>query len=132
MDEKLLDLSKYRLIKAHDDLAAAELMYKNGQFAQSMNRSYYAMFHAVRALLALYRFDSQKHSGVIAYFNQHFVKNKVIEHEYAVMLSKAFKIRIESDYEDFFIAARDDAKLQLENAQALIKRIEKQISIDGK
>ncbi len=41
-----------------------------------------AIFHAVRALLALDKFDSQKHSGIISYFNQKFIKTGKIEVEF--------------------------------------------------
>ncbi len=82
MENRLHDLSKYRLEKAKEDLEASELMLKNGKFSQSINRSYYAIFHAVRALLALDRFDSQKHSGIISYFKQNYVRVCKIEIEY--------------------------------------------------
>jgi len=67
MDSKILVLSKYRMEKANDDLATSEIMFKNNKYSQSINRSYYAMFHSVRSLLAFSKFDSQKHSGIISY-----------------------------------------------------------------
>lgn len=82
------------------------------------------MFHAVRSLLALSKFDSHKHSGLISYFNRHFIKTGKIEVEYSKMLTTAFKFRNDSDYKDFYIIAREDAELQLENAKRFIKKIE--------
>lgn len=55
MDKKQRDLSNYRLEKAKDELDTADLTFRNSKFSQSINRSYYAMFHSVRALLALDR-----------------------------------------------------------------------------
>ncbi|MBL7095166.1 HEPN domain-containing protein [candidate division KSB1 bacterium] len=55
-------MSEYRMKKAKDDLETSEIMFSNNKFSQSVNRSYYAMFHAVRSLLALSKFDSQKHT----------------------------------------------------------------------
>lgn len=124
MENRLSVLSKYRLEKAKEDLEASELMLKNGKFSQSINRSYYAIFHAVRALLALDKFDSQKHSGIISYFNQHYVKTGKIEIEFSKMLTSAFKIRSDSDYKDFYVVAQEDAELQLENAKKFLKRIQ--------
>jgi uncharacterized protein (UPF0332 family) len=74
MEKRLLDLSAYRLEKAADDLDTAGLMFKNNKLSQSINRSYYSMFHAVRALLALSVLDSKKHTGVISFFNKHYIK----------------------------------------------------------
>ncbi len=83
MDNRLRDLSKYRMEKAKDDLETSQIMLDNNKYSQSVNRSYYAMFHAVRSLLALSKFDSHKHSGLISYFNHHFIKSGKIEIEYS-------------------------------------------------
>ena len=124
MENRLSDLSKYRMEKAKEDLEASELMYKNGKFSQSINRSYYAIFHAVRALLASDKFDSQKHSGIISYFNQNYIKTGKIEVEFSKMLTSAFKIRSDSDYKDFYIVAQEDAELQLDNAKKFLIRMQ--------
>lgn len=55
------DLSKYRLEKSKEDLLSSKLLFENGFYKQSVNRSYYSIFHATRALLALDKFDSKKH-----------------------------------------------------------------------
>jgi uncharacterized protein (UPF0332 family) len=127
MEKRQLDLSAYRLDKAKDDLETADLNLKNNKFSQSINRSYYSIFHAIRALLALDKFDSRKHTGIISYFNQHYIKTGKIEPEYSRIVADAFDIRNESDYNDFFIAAREDAQMQLENAKKLLERIEEYI-----
>jgi uncharacterized protein len=124
MEKLQLDLAIYRLEKAEGDLDSAELEFNNNKFSQSINRSYYSMFHTVRSLLALDKFDSKKHSGVISYFNMHYVKSGKIETEYSKMLSIAFRIRNKSDYNDFFIATREEAEVQLENAKKFLKRIQ--------
>lgn len=50
-----------------------ELMNKD-----SIGRSYYAMFSAVRAILALDGVDYSKHAGVISYFQREYVKSGII------------------------------------------------------
>jgi len=127
MEKRQLDLCRYRLDKAKDDLRVSQSNLENKSFSQSINRSYYSMFHAVRALLALESYDSRKHSGIISYFAQYFIKTGIIEPEYSKMLTNAFKIRNECDYDDFYIAAYQDAKMQFENAGKFIARIEKYI-----
>lgn len=123
MDDRLKELAKYRIEKAEAELETAGIMIDNDKYPQSINRSYYAMFHAVRALLALDKFDSRKHSGIIAYFNQNYVKPGNIEVEYSKMLTSAFKIRSDSDYKDFYVVSRTDAEFQFGNAKKFIKRI---------
>ena len=65
MDGSVIDLSKYRLETAKDDLGTARKNYEDERYRASVNRSYYAIFHALRALTALDQFDSGKHSGII-------------------------------------------------------------------
>lgn len=69
MPAEIADLVKYRLNKAAEDLTVSGVMLAETHFAISINRSYYAMFHATRALLASDRFDLKKHSSIIGYFN---------------------------------------------------------------
>ncbi|MBQ3377015.1 MAG: HEPN domain-containing protein [Synergistaceae bacterium] len=57
--EGRLDYSKYRLEKAQDDLRTAKLLFDAKEFEAAANRSYYAFFHAMRAVLALEPFDAK-------------------------------------------------------------------------
>ena len=68
----------YRLESAREKVRAAKDLLENKHYKDSVSRSYYAIFTAARALLATRKLDSSKHSGVIALFNQHFVKNGLI------------------------------------------------------
>ncbi|MCU0285755.1 MAG: HEPN domain-containing protein [Acidobacteria bacterium] len=62
MQPKIKDLCKYRLEKSKEDLKAAKFLIEEGLYSQTLNRSYYAIFHAVRALFALDEFETHKHS----------------------------------------------------------------------
>jgi uncharacterized protein (UPF0332 family) len=125
MNEKLLDLSNYRLQKARDDFETAQALFELGKFAHSMSRSYYCMFDATRAIFALDKFDSKKHSGIISYFIYNYVRNGKIESKYSDMLSNAGKIRLNCDYDDFYIADKKTAQQQLENARYFFEMVEK-------
>ena len=69
------DLAAYRFERANEELTNAKDLLAEGKYKLSMNRSYYAVFHAMRSVNTLDAFDSSKHSGVIAHFNQYHVKN---------------------------------------------------------
>ena len=70
MEGSLRELAGYRMERAREMLDAAKDNLEIGQFKTSLNRSYYAIFHAMRAANILKGFDSSKHSGVIAFFNK--------------------------------------------------------------
>ena len=127
MESRLIDLSKYRLSRAKEDLTASRIDFDNHQFAASMNRSYYAIFHAIRSVNSLEGFDSRKHAGVIAYFNRFFLKTGKISNSRRMseIIKDARRFREKSDYEDFFIAVRDDAEEQLQNAALFVEIISK-------
>lgn len=57
MQHKIKELALYRLEKAKEDLKASKLSFENGLYKASINRSYYAIFHSIRAVNALDEFD---------------------------------------------------------------------------
>ncbi|MFH1196695.1 MAG: HEPN domain-containing protein [bacterium] len=127
MENNLRDLSGFRLTRAKEDFEASKELFENGYFGQSLSRSYYSIFQATRSLLALERFDSKKHSGVISYFIHNFIKTGKIEKEFGTILTLAEKNRIQSDYHDFYIASKEDAETQIENAEKFINMIQNYI-----
>ncbi|MBU2702621.1 uncharacterized protein (UPF0332 family) [Sporomusaceae bacterium BoRhaA] len=104
--------------KAKECLADAQDAFEESRLANSINRSYYAMFHATRALLAIDSFDSKKHSSILGYFNQYYIASKKIEVSYYKMVTNAFRVRNKTDYDDFYIVSKEEAQQQLENSQA--------------
>jgi len=124
MAEQHWELSRHRMQKARDDLESARILLENHKLSQSINRSYYSIFHATRALLALENFDARKHTGIIAFFNQKFVKTGKIEREYSQILMDAQDFRNDSDYDDFFMVSKEEAQEQLAGAMRFLERIE--------
>lgn len=124
MEYSEIELSKYRLDKAKEDLLASKELFNSEKYAQSINRSYYAIFHSTRALLAFDRYDSKRHSGVIHFFHQNYIATSKIENHYGKILSMAFNIRVRADYHDFFVVSKEDAEKQLINAKEFINRVE--------
>lgn len=90
-------LARHRLQRSEEILEEARVLLAAGHRRGAVDRHYYAMFHAARALLALKGMDSSKHSGVIAMFNREFVKTGELPKEMGKKLKMAFDLRIESD-----------------------------------
>ena len=121
------DYARYRLDIALEDLQSAQKLFTDGHFRAANNRAYYAIFHAIRAALALKRVDSSKHSGVIAEFRRLFIKEGLLPVEISQMIGSAFTIRNASDYDDMFIASKSETKEQIENANYVYEQIKKYI-----
>ena len=62
MAGSIRDLSKYRYEKSIEQIKVAETLIQNEMYSVALNRAYYAIFHAMRAVNALDDFDSSKHS----------------------------------------------------------------------
>jgi len=127
-DQAHRDLAAYRLENARTMLADARTLADAGSYKSGNNRAYYAIFHAVRALLALEGLDFKKHSAVIAHFQNQYVRTGIFDKEYSSILAKASTIRNDSDYNDFFIASREDTLKQIDNADKFIRAIEEYMS----
>ena len=121
-------LSQYRLSKAEECNIAAKCLLDDGLYTDSANRSYYAIFHAVRALLALDGVGFKTRSGVISYFQQHYIKTGIFDRALSDIVRDAFSIRQNSDYEDFFVISRGDVNQQLENARKFLDIVTQYLS----
>ena len=121
------DLIKYRLSSAKEKLSSARVLLEAGLYKDSVGRSYYAIFSAIRAVLAVRQVDFSKHAGVIAYFQKEFIKTEVFDKKYSKYIQQAFQIRNSCDYDDFFIVSKQDAEEQYERALDILKAIEQYI-----
>ena len=119
------ELVKYRLESAKERLKSSKLLLDAGQYKDSIGRSYYAIFSAVRAVLAENKVDFSKHAGVIAYFQKEYIKTNLFDVKYSKILQNAFQIRNICDYDDFYLATKSSAEEQYVNAQEMIEAIEK-------
>ncbi len=118
------DLIHYRLSSAREKLTSAKLLLEAGLYKDSIGRSYYAIFSAIRAILAARQVDFSKHAGVIAYFQKEFIKTGIFDKKYSKYLQQAFQIRNSCDYDDFFIVSKQDAEEQYERATEILMMIE--------
>jgi len=113
-------LSKYRLDMAEECVSSALLELNANKYKTSANRAYYAMFHAIRAVLALDGVDYKKHSAVISYFRQNYIKTGIFDEKYSDTIKYSFNNRINSDYEDFYVISKDEVEEQIEEAVEFI------------
>jgi len=108
-------LARHRLDRAAAACREGDLLGAERGYRGAMNRYYYAAFHAARAVLATRNVDSVRHAGVIALFQQHFVKTGEFPAETARALPRSFEKRLSSDYSDFVeISAEEVERARLE------------------
>lgn len=69
-----LEIARHRIQRARDAIEEADVLIAARRWRGALNRLYYGAFYAARAVLAMRDFDSARHSGVIALFQQHSSK----------------------------------------------------------
>lgn len=122
------ELAKYRLDRAEEEYRVAMKIMDSGYYKAANNRAYYSIFHSMRAALALEGIDFKKHSGVIAYFRQNYIKSGLIETKFSDIIGNASDIRTASDYDDFYIATKEEAQELIGNAIEFYHAVEVYVS----
>lgn len=128
MDDELRELMKYRLDRAVETLAVAHGLLENGNYKDANNRSYYAAYYAMRAVYTLKGKDFRKHKTLIAEFNKEFVATDIFPRSLGRKISTLALIREQSDYNDFYIASKQESQQQVEIAEELVSAVQKYLA----
>jgi uncharacterized protein (UPF0332 family) len=128
MTDNIRALVSYRLEQAAESLAAGKLLFEQGLFRPSINRSYYAMFYSVLALLTSRREETSKHGRAIALFDKEFVKAGMFSKEFSRWLHEAFDLRQRSDYSPQFNATYEDARGVLDQATSFVTELKAKLT----
>ncbi len=123
ISENVKALSLYRLEQAQESLAASKVLLDQNLIRPSVNRSYYAMFYAVLALLAARKEETSKHSDAIALFDREFVKSGVFKKELSRWLHDAFDLRQRSDYSPQEVIGKDEAAEIQRQAESFVSQV---------
>jgi len=123
LSEEIIALSKTRLAIAQERLDFAGKILELGDYKTVANRSYYAVFSAMRAVLALDGFDSKKHSGIISEFRKNYLKTGILDPSLSGIIDSLVEIRQGSDYDDFYIVSHEEVIEQLSGARLFVSEI---------
>lgn len=127
MDKSRKDLAVYRLETARQCIISARTLIEISDYKGAANRSYYAVFHCMRSVLALCSVDFSKHSAVGAYFRKEYIKTGIFDVSMSDIISEAFDIRSDSDYNDYFVISKREVERQIENAQYFYEKVEEYV-----
>jgi uncharacterized protein (UPF0332 family) len=112
------------MARARATLDDADALIEKNRWNGALNRLYYAVFYAARALLATRNVDSSRHSGVISLFQQHFVRTGHVAEESARTLPRLFEKRQTTDYGDYAEATRDEVLALRVQVEGFLKACE--------
>ena len=112
------------LEKAKGKLRAARVLLREGEAADSISRSYYAMYNAAKAALLLVGEQPKTHGGVSDRFWVRFVKEGSFPESLGGLLSRAREMREGADYDAFTRYDAAAASDLLEDAEDFCKAAE--------
>ena len=81
------------------------------------------MFYSILALLIFEPYSYSKHSGVLSYFNRHFIKNGIIQKDIGRSVNKAFDICQRGDYREQISLSPDQVEPFISWADKLIESV---------
>lgn len=118
------DLVLYRVESAKEALKSAKVLLDAESYKAANNRAYYAIFYAVNAVHALDGKAYKRHKDALANFNKEYVKTEVFPRALGRKIAEAEEIRHASDYDDFYIATREEAEEQIATAEEFVQAVE--------
>jgi len=129
MDEVQKGLAIARLEQAEQCLKSARILVDNNDYKGAANRSYYAIFHSMRSVLALDGKDFAKHAGVISCFRKDYIKTDQLPVDLSAIITSAFDVRSDCDYDDYYVIDKDEVTEQIENGERFYSVVKKYINV---
>lgn len=121
MKETMKELIKEELKLAEKRLKAAKLLLSKDMLEDAVNRAYYSIFYAAKAMLNVMGFDAKTHSGLISEFGLRIVKRGLVPRKYGRILRRSFEMRESGDYEIGVIFEKDEVKDLVRNAEDFLR-----------
>ena len=121
------ELAKVRLERAKELLKDAEDLLTKESYRSANNRAFYAMEKSIKALLAVEKVEVTTHNGGLKQFNYIFIHkgNGSFTVDDYQKIARAEQIRNVSDYDDFYIASKEEANQQVDDAKYIVDKVQK-------
>ena len=128
-DEERRTVVRLQMEKAHNNFNQIPLLREAGYWDNVANRLYYALFHAVSALLINDGHSVSSHRGAVGSFGQYYVTTGIFTIEEGRHYSRLQGLREKADYNCTYNATEKDIAPKIEPTRQLIEKIEKYIGI---
>jgi len=101
---------------------------KEAKWETAANRLYYALFHAMSALLVNDGYHVKSHRGILAMFGEHYVKTEIFSKKDGSLLSDLVIMRDNADYNCFFETDEEKLTPYIDPTRQLIEKIKQYIT----
>lgn len=111
------------LEKVDKILAELQVQVSAGLWELAANRLYYALFHAVSALLIHDKHEVGTHRGAVGKFSLFYVKTGIFTKEEGRLYSQLQSLREDGEYNCFIEIQQDEVEAKIEPSIQLINKI---------
>lgn len=105
--------------------------YEYTQYDDCISRAYYAVFHAISAVLLSKGLHFSSHTQTIGAFNRDFVKTDVFPREFTREIQKLFNERQTGDYDYGNLLDVQTADADIATARRIIEACESYLETQG-
>ena len=127
-NEECKTLVALEMKKARETYEDIGILIAANRLNGAANRMYYAVFHAVCALLINDGHQVNTHKGSHALFSQHYIKTGILPREYGQLYNQLQTMREESDYNCAYDVEIDELQQRIDPARRLIDDIDKLVN----
>jgi|GEM_PF-320197 len=123
MEDKI-ELARYRMEKAKRFIRDSSSLIGIKSYESSVNRSYYAVLTASRALLTLRGIDPETREGVKTMLSKEFIRTGLLPKKFGETFRSIQARRMDSDYGDYIEIGYDEADDSLKRARDFVEKAE--------
>ena len=123
-NEERTTLVSLEMKKSRETFDEIGILTTANRWSGAANRLYYAVYHAINALLIHDRHEVNTHNGSHAMFNLYYIKTGILPIEYGRLYSQLQTMREESDYNCVYEVDPGELSSRIEPAKELIDAIE--------
>ncbi len=89
------------------------MLYEGKYYKSANNRAYHAIFHSIKAVLALESIDFKRHKDVTSYFDKNYVNKEMFPKKMGYRIAEATTIRKDYNYDDEFVVRPEETEQQI-------------------
>ncbi|MEZ0540190.1 HEPN domain-containing protein [Fibrella arboris] len=104
-----------------------QILVREDRYEAACNRTYYAFFDAIRALLASKQIGINSHSAAQSLFGLHFVKTGLFDKKYSRDVNRLLEKRQGADNELNVVLTQYDAENSLQTATEFVSAVRQYI-----
>jgi hypothetical protein len=120
--------AREELTRAEECLREARTLQAAGLAFGAVSRAYYAVFHAVRALLFSAGLEVKSHRGAVSLLGEHFVKTGRISVELGRTVAHLQRDREDADYAAGAVFTQAQAAQMITDAEYVLRDAERVLS----